>query len=146
MSSGWNTPKPVEYEGVVYPSLTALAKKYGLDKSSVRYRLKHGIPLDRKSDRLSGLRRRAREIEARGVRYDSIKEASKAAGLSVCQIWYRLKLGKAPDAKLRDIRRACEIDGVRYESIAEAARAYHVSRGKMKEMIDLCGRWIKRRK
>lgn len=75
-----------------------------------------------------------------------MKEASKAAGLSVCQIWYRLKLGKAPDAKLRDIRRACEIDGVRYESIAEAARAYHVSRGKMKEMIDLCGRWIKRRK
>ena len=47
MSSGWNTPKPVEYEGVVYPSLAALAKKYGLDKSSVSYRLKHGIPLDR---------------------------------------------------------------------------------------------------
>ena len=46
MNSGWNTPKPVEYEGVVYPSLAALAKKYGLDKSSVRYRLKHGIPLE----------------------------------------------------------------------------------------------------
>ena len=59
---------------------------------------------------------------------------------------FLVKIGKPQFAQLRDIRRACEIDGVRYESIAEAARAYHVSRGKMKEMIDLCGRWIKRRK
>ena len=77
MSSGWNTPKPVEYEGVVYPSLTALAKKYGLDKSSVSYRPKHGIPLDRpiRSGRWS-------PCEHDGRKYLTLTDFAEAMGLS----------------------------------------------------------------
>ena len=78
MSSGWNTPKPVEYEGVVYPSLAALAEKYGLDKSSVSYRLKHGIPLDRPV--CSG---RAKACEYNGRRYASISDFARQEGITV---------------------------------------------------------------
>ncbi len=39
-------PQPITYDGVDYPSLTALSKKYGLTISSVRIRLRDGKPLD----------------------------------------------------------------------------------------------------
>lgn len=38
--------KPITYDGVEYPSLSALGRAYGIGVSMVKVRLKNGTPMD----------------------------------------------------------------------------------------------------
>ena len=64
--------KPVEYKGVIYPSMTALAAAYGLRRDTLNLRLKKHIPLDRP------LRKGAlKPCEYQGRRYESLKDFAR---------------------------------------------------------------------
>ena len=133
MSSGWNMPKPVEYEGVVYPSLAALAKKYGLDKSSVSYRLKHSLPLEP----ALGFRRM--------VTYDgrmwSLRELAEHCGVNPRTIARRLRKGGDP-AFSGHCGRACEYGGKRYASVTAMARELGINWKNALALIESAGRCL----
>ena len=68
----------VEFGGVVYPSVSAAAKAFGISPQLCSARLIRGIPLDRPV--CSG---RAKACEYNGRRYASISDFARAEKLSL---------------------------------------------------------------
>ena len=68
----------VEFGGVVYPSVSAAAKAFGISPQLCSARLIRGIPLDRPV--CSG---RAKACEYNGRRYDSISDFARRLGLNI---------------------------------------------------------------
>lgn len=66
----------VEFGGVVYPSVSAAAKAFGISPQLCSARLIRGIPLDRPV--CSG---RAKACEYNGRRYASISDFAREAGI-----------------------------------------------------------------
>ena len=68
----------VEFGGVVYPSVSAAAKAFGISPQLCSARLIRGIPLDRPV--CSG---RAKPCEYNGRRYASISDFARRLGLNI---------------------------------------------------------------
>lgn len=68
----------VEFGGVVYPSVSAAAKAFGISPQLCSARLIRGIPLDRPV--CSG---RAKACEYNGRRYASISDFARQEGITV---------------------------------------------------------------
>jgi predicted GIY-YIG superfamily endonuclease len=75
--------KSIEYEGITYPSISALSKKVGLTVFNTRYRLENSIPLVNFV--------RGKSILYRGIVYKSSRELGKLLNVDHSLIAYRLK-------------------------------------------------------
>lgn len=102
-------PKPIEYEGVTYPSQCSLAKHLGVSQSVISYHLlTHGNldrmrkSLGRECGTLVSYRNGCRCAKCRAA--NAQREADRRAGKVVRVRW-------------------CYVDGVRYASQKEAAKA-----------------------
>ena len=128
-----NTRKPVTYNGVTYESVYDCAAAFDLSAEAVRWRLKHGVPLEP----ALGFRRM--------VTYDgrtwSLKELAEHCGVSPRTIARRLRKGGDP-AFSGHCGKACEYQGKRYASISAFAREAGISHGAARELVSQSGRWL----
>ena len=125
-----NTRKPVTYNGVTYESVYDCAAAFDLSAEAVRWRLKHGVPLEP----ALGFRRM--------VTYDgrtwSLKELAEHCGVSPRTIARRLRKGGDP-AFSGHCGRACEYGGKRYASISAFAREAGIPHGAARELVSQSG-------
>lgn len=70
------TQKPVEYAGVLYPSMAALAERFGLKLSTCHRRLKRGVPLTRPVHKGA-----MKPLEYQGARYESVRDFAERNGI-----------------------------------------------------------------
>lgn len=126
----------VVYKGVAYDTIYDCAAEFDLTSFTVRYRLKHGIPLEAP--------RRFRKVTViDGKEWYSQKEIAKACGVCTKTIWRRLKEGKdiSPDLCGR-LGKACEYQGKRYPSIAALARELGIYPSDARSLVENDGRWL----
>ena len=122
-------PVPVTYNGITYKSVYDCAAAFDLSADAVRWRLKHGVPLEP----ALGFRRM--------VTYDgrtwSLKALAAHCGVSPRTIARRLRKGGDPDFSGHR-GRVCEYDGKRYASISAFAREAPLGMGGRKqESVDV---------
>ena len=131
------TKKPVEYAGVLYPSMAALAEAYGLRRDTLNLRLKKHIPLEM-SRYAKGV------ITYHGIDYPSMTALAEhfELNLSTCQM--RLKRGVPLDRPLRKgALKPCEYRGRRYESLKDFARDNDIRYEDAHICIDgVNGKWL----
>lgn len=126
-------PVPVTYNGVTYESVYDCAAAFDLSANAVRWRLKHGIPLEVPR----GFRK---AVVVRGTR-KSAKELAMECGVSAWTIRRRVNAGKVPDLP-GHYGKACEYDGKRYASVAAMARELKVNQQAALALIESAGRWL----
>ena len=128
--------KGVVYKGVAYDTIYDCAAEFDLTSFTVRYRLKHGIPLEAPR----GFRK-VTVID--GKEWYSQKEIAEACGVSTGTIKYRLKKGKdiSPDLCGR-LGKACEYQGKRYPSISSLARELGIYPSYARSLVENDGRWL----
>lgn len=113
--------KPVTYNGVTYPSLTACAKAFGLTVSACSRRLQKGQPLDKK---LKAGGRPLVPVTVNGTEYPSMAAAAKALGVPYQTICSRIRKGQDLSApKYADRCEPITYQGKEYPSIEALARA-----------------------
>ena len=126
-------PVPVTYNGVTYESVYDCAAAFDLSANAVRWRLKHGLPLEP----ALGFRRM--------VTYDgrtwSLRELAEHCGVSPYTITRRLRKGGDP-AFSGHCGRICEYDGKRYASISAMARELKVNQKAAMVLVESAGRWL----
>ena len=113
--------KPVTYNGVTYPSLTACAKVFGLTVSACSRRLRKGQPLDKK---LKAGGRLLVPVTVNGAEYPSMAAAAKALGVPYQTICSRIRKGQ--DLSMPKYADRCEpivYQGKEYPSIEALSRA-----------------------
>ena len=125
--------KPVTYNGVTYESVYDCAAAFDLSAAAVRWRLKHGIPLDAPPHF-------CKAAVVRGTR-KSAKELARERGVSVWTIRRRVNAGKVPDLP-GHYGKACEYGGKRYASISAMARELKVNKQAALALIESEGRWL----
>ena len=117
--------KPVSYNGVTYPSLTACAKAFGLTVSACSRRLQKGQPLDKK---LKAGGRPLVPVTVNGVEYPSMAAAAKALGVPYQTLKERIQRGLPADMrKWSDRGTPVTYQGKEYPSIEALARATGIS-------------------
>ena len=125
--------KPVVYKGDTFDSLADLAAAFDLSANAVRWRLKHGLPLEP----ALGFRRM--------VTYDgrmwSLRELAEHCGVNPRTIARRLRKGGDP-AFSGHCGRACEYDGRRYASVTAMARELGINWKNALALIESEGRWL----
>ena len=128
--------KGVVYKGVAYDTIYDCAAEFDLTPFTVRYRLKHGIPLE-----APHCFRKVTVID--GKEWYSQKEIAEACGVCTKTIWHRLKEGKDinPDLCGR-LGKACEYQGKRYPSIAALARELGIYPSDARSLVENDGRWL----
>ena len=126
----------VVYKGVAYDTIYDCAAEFDLTPFTVRYRLKHGIPLE-----APRCFRKVTVID--GKEWYSQKEIAEACGVCTKTIWHRLKEGKdiSPDLCGR-LGKACEYQGKRYPSIAALARELGIYPSDARLLVENDGRWL----
>lgn len=126
----------VVYKGVAYDTIYDCAAEFDLTPFTVRYRLKHGIPLE-----APRCFRKVTVID--GKEWYSQKEIAEACGVCTKTIWHRLKEGKdiSPDLCGR-LGKACEYQGKRYPSIAALARGLGIYPSDARSLVENDGRWL----
>lgn len=126
----------VVYKGVAYDTIYDCAAEFDLTPFVVRYRLKHGIPLE--------VPRGFRKVTViDGKKWYSQKEIAEACGVSTNTIWRRLKEGKDISPDLCGHRgKACEYQGKRYPSIAALARELGIYPSDARSLVENDGRWL----
>ena len=126
----------VVYKGVAYDTIYDCAAEFDLTPFTVRYRLKHGIPLE-----APRCFRKVTVID--GKEWYSQKEIAEACGVCTKTIWHRLKEGKdiSPDLCGR-LGKACEYQGKRYPSIAALARELGIYPSDARSLVENDGRWL----
>ena len=126
-------PVPVTYNGITYKSVYDCAAAFDLSADAVRWRLKHGVPLEP----ALGFRRM--------VTYDgrawSVRELAEHCGVNPRTIARRLRKGGDP-ALPGHCGKACEYGGKRYASISAFAREAGISHGAARELVSQSGRWL----
>lgn len=117
--------KPVTYNGVTYPSLTACAKAFGLTVSACSRRLQKGQPLDKK---LKAGGRPLVPVTVNGAEYPSMAAAAKALGVPYQTLKERIQRGLPADMrKWSDRGTPVAYQGKEYPSIEALARATGIS-------------------
>ena len=117
--------KPVTYNGVTYPSLTACAKAFGLTVSACSRRLQKGQPLDKK---LKAGGRPLVPVTVNGIEYPSMAAAAKALGVPYQTLKERIQRGLPADMrKWSDRGTPVTYQGKEYPSIEALARATGIS-------------------
>ena len=117
--------KPVAYNGVTYPSLTACAKAFGLTVSACSRRLQKGQPLDKK---LKAGGRPPVPVTVNGAEYPSMAAAAKALGVPYQTLKERIQRGLPADMrKWADRGTPVTYQGKEYPSIEALARATGIS-------------------
>ena len=112
--------KPVTYNGVTYPSLTACAKAFGLTVSACSRRLQKGQPLDKK---LAGGRPLV-PVTVNGAEYPSMAAAAKALGVPYQTLCSRIRKGQDLSApKYADRCDPITYQGKEYPSVEALSRA-----------------------
>lgn len=126
----------VVYKGVAYDTIYDCAAEFDLTPFAVRYRLKHGIPLE-----VPRCFRKVTVID--GKEWYSQKEIAEACGVSTGTIKYRLKEGKdiSPDLCGR-LGKACEYQEKRYPSISSLARELGIYPSDARSLVENDGRWL----
>ncbi len=130
--------KGVELNGKNYESLTELAKEYGINVSSVYFRLKHGWPIEQ----AAGIDpppspNGGKKLCIHGKEFASISKAAAAYGIHAPKVRDRLRKGWTVEQALEieavtlanDPIKLC-INGQEYRSISQAIRELGVSRSK----------------
>ena len=113
--------KPVTYNGVTYPSLTACAKAFGLTVSACSRRLQKGQPLDKK---LKAGGRPLIPVTVNGAEYPSMVAAAKALGVPYQTLKERIQRGLPADMrKWSDRGTPVTYQGKEYPSIEALSRA-----------------------
>ena len=113
--------KPVTYNGVTYPSLTACAKAFGLTVSACSRRLQKGQPLDKK---LKAGGRPLVPVTVNGTEYPSMAAAAKALGVPYQTLKERIQRGLPADMrKWSDRGTPVSYQGKEYPSIEALSRA-----------------------
>ena len=113
--------KPVTYNGVTYPSLTACAKAFGLTVSACSRRLQKGQPLDKK---LKAGGRPLVPVTVNGAEYPSMAAAAKALGVPYQTICSRIRKGQDLSApKYADRCEPIVYQGKEYPSVEALSRA-----------------------
>ena len=113
--------KPVTYNCVTYPSLTACAKAFGLTVSACSRRLQKGQPLDKK---LKAGGRPLVPVTVNGTEYPSMAAAAKALGVPYQTLKERIQRGLPADMrKWSDRGTPITYQGKEYPSIEALARA-----------------------
>ena len=132
--------KTVEYKGVIYPSMTALAEAYGLRRDTLNLRLKKHIPLEM-SRYAKGV------ITYHGIDYPSMTALAEHFELKLSTCHMRLKRGVPLDRPLRKgALKPCEYQGRRYESLKDFARDNDIRYEDAHICIDgVKGRWLDER-
>ena len=117
--------KPVTYNGVTYPSLTACAKAFGLTVSACSRRLQKGQPLDKK---LKAGGRPLVPVTVNGAEYPSMTAAAKALGVPYQTLKERIQRGLPADMrKWSDRGTPVTYQGKEYPSIEALSRATGIS-------------------
>ena len=117
--------KPVTYNGVTYPSLTACAKAFGLTVSACSRRLQKCQPLDKK---LKAGGRPLVPVTVNGTEYPSMAAAAKALGVPYQTLKERIQRGLPADMrKWSDRGTPVTYQGKEYPSIEALARATGIS-------------------
>ena len=126
----------VVYKGVAYGTIYDCAAEFDLTPFVVRYRLKHGIPLE--------VPRGFRKVAViDGKEWYSQKEIAEACGVSTGTIWRRMKEGKDISPDLCGHRgKACEYHGKRYPSISSLARELGIYPSDARSLVENDGRWL----
>ena len=126
----------VVYKGVAYDTIYDCAAEFDLTPFVVRYRLKHGIPLE--------VPRGFRKVTViDGKEWYSQKEIAEACGVSTGTIRRRLKEGKDISPDLCGHRgKACEYQGKRYPSISSLARELGIYPSDARSLVENDGRWL----
>ena len=129
--------KPVEYKGVIYPSMTALAEAYGLRRDTVSLRLKKRIPLEM-SRYAKGV------ITYHGIDYPSMTALAEHFDLTLSACHMRLKRGVPLTSPVhKGAMKHLEYEGVRYESVKDFAERNGVRYEDASACIDgIKGRWL----
>lgn len=113
--------KPVTYNGVTYPSLTACAKAFGLTVSACSRRLQKGQPLDKK---LKAGGRPLVPVTVNGAEYPSMAAAAKALGVPYQTLCSRIRKGQDLSApKYADRCEPIVYQGKEYPSVEALSRA-----------------------
>ena len=113
--------KPVTYNGVTYPSLTACAKAFGLTVSACSRRLQKGRPLDKK---LKAGGRPLVPVTVNGAEYPSMAAAAKALGVPYQTLCSRIRKGQDLSApKYADRCEPITYQGKEYPSVEALSRA-----------------------
>ena len=125
--------KPVTWNGITYESVYDCAAAFDLSADAVRWRLKHGLPLEP-----------ARNFR-RMVTYDgrawSLRELAEHCGVNPRTIARRLRKGGDP-AFSGHCGKACEYGGKRYASISAMARELKVNQKAAMVLVESAGRWL----
>ena len=129
--------KPVEYKGVIYPSITALAEAYGLRRDTLNLRLKKHIPLEM-SRYAKGV------ITYHGIDYPSMTALAEHFDLKLSTCHMRLKRGVPLTRPVhKGAMKPLEYEGVRYESVRDFAERNGVRYEDASACIDgIKGRWL----
>jgi len=126
-------PVPVTYNGVTYESVYDCAAAFDLSADAVRWRLKHGLPLEP----ALGFRR----MVMHDGRAWSVRELAEHCGVSPYTITRRLRKGGDP-AFSGHCGRICEYGGKRYASISAMARELKVNQKAAMVLVESAGRWL----
>ena len=113
--------KPVTYNGITYPSLTACAKAFGLTVSACSRRLQKGQPLDKK---LKAGGRPLVPVTVNGAEYPSMAAAAKALGVPYQTLCSRIRKGQ--DLSMPKYADRCNpivYQGKEYPSVEALSRA-----------------------
>lgn len=129
--------KPVEYKGVIYPSMTALAERFGLKPSTCHRRLKKHIPLEM-SRCAKGV------ITYHGIDYPSMTTLAEHFELNLSTCHMRLKRGVPLTRPVhKGAMKPLEYEGVRYESVRDFAERSGIRYEVASACIDgIKGRWL----
>ncbi|MGF1804199.1 hypothetical protein L4C31_02965 [Aliivibrio sifiae] len=132
----WNR-KEIEYDGVVYPSQTALADAFGIERKVFEHRLKSGWEL---KDALKNENYSKRSVQCEGVQYDSIRDLARAYKLEGELVWGRINrkwtpeqaVGIHPEPNLRSLTPTnavkVKVEGVEYSSVEAVCSHYSVDK------------------
>ena len=129
-------PVPVIWNGVTYDSVYAAAAAFDISADAVRYRLRHGLPLDMPFHTKGA-------VTYGGVEYPSMMHLAAAYGISPQLCSARLIRGIPLDRPVCSGRaKACEYNGRRYASISDFARQEGITVPAARTVINLSGRWL----
>lgn len=130
--------KPVTWNGITYKSVYDAAAAFNISADAVRYRLRHGLPLDMPFH-TKGV------VTYGGVEYPSMMHLAAAYGISPQLCSARLIRGIPLDRSIRSgAWSPCEYEGRKYWTLTDFAEAMGLSKEKAKYLINTSGKWLEK--